>query len=1396
MSPLPRSPSSSTPFLRAAERLAPAVLTALLLAGVPAALPAQGTAPWDGPAFEADPAAVLAAVAELPAPADAGVEILLADTEYVVEDTGLASYRQRLVYRVLTGDGLHGWSTVDFPWSPWYQDRPEIRARVITPGGRVHGLEEGTIGEAPLGSTDPDTFVDERQLQAPLPAMEVGAVVETEVRVARRNPYFAAGEVRRQWLAFTVPVRHTRVTVESPEELDLQLRTGGIEAQPRVATRDGRVVRTFEARDLPAITRIDPGLPPEEPLAAFVSFATGPSWGDVARAYSAIVDQRVAESAGLALPLGRDDDFESQWARMEALVQDLHARIRYTGVQFGDGGLVPRPPHLTLERRFGDCKDKSVLLTTLLRRAGIPAYLALLTAGPGVDIDPDLPGLGLFNHAIVYVPGRSPLWIDATDPYSRLGQLPSQAQGRWALVASPNTRTLIRTPTAASRDNLTREVRTIRVAGMGRGSIQEDSYLTGAPARELRASWAGAEEAEVRELLADYVEASYGAETLGDVERTPSDDLSQPFELSLTAEGAAWATTDMDEAVVLVQLSGLFEGVPSALFPGSEERTRDFVFPEPYRTEWSYRIHIPDNLELRELPDSQVDELGPATLERTWRLSEDGRLLEGELAFDTGPRRWTARQVEAFKAQVEELNASNSASLIVWFDQKVQKRIAAGDMIAALEEARRQVAARREQAFPRAQMARALLTAGLGSEARQMAESAARVEPTSYLGHYMEGWTKVHDPVGRHLHPGFDPEGAEAAYRRSLEQDPEDDAVRLDLAILLEHDGQARRYAPDADLEAAATLYLEALEEAREAGEEPATGLVANYLLTLLWSDHFEDLMEALDTWGETPERLYLKLVALAATEGADRALAEARRQVADREQRVSALVNAGQQLMLRRYYPEAAALVRAAGREADNAAEVMGLAEFLAGIERHENLEFSRATPEGLVRTLFVELFRDGASPESLLPLMAPSLRAAVADEDLQTDLGDLRQSMENEDLPVDALLDFIHMALDVVEDEEHSTATERKVQLRIALLGEEYTEDLLLTREEDGWSFVALGSPGTTGLEVLHLLDQGDTETARGWLERVAEMIPHRPDPDDPLGSALFHRLWSSEAPDEVMDLAAVALLLLEEELPSELPVEEILERHRRATEDPARLRDLDQALVAYLLDQERYREAQAVMERLFGELPDSDVAFATMLEIDYELQDATAFARHLTTRLERDPDDPLARILRHQLAELQGNLERSVELLEQDMNRPDTTYLTYNSAAWTSVAAGRVDPQVLEWAQEGAERSNFRSAAVLHTLATVYAALDRPMEAHRVLLQSLEVRAEPPGPAEWLILGRIAESYDLPAAARGYYERALEPVEGENLEATSVRGIARRWLAALPEDGPATVEVSPVG
>ena len=59
-------------------------------------------------------------------------------------------------------------------------------------------------------------------------------------------------------------------------------------------------------------------------------------------------------------------------------LQFVQNKIRYVSLSFGSNAYHPHHPDEVLQNRYGDCKDKSLLLLSLLRAAGIQAWPALV----------------------------------------------------------------------------------------------------------------------------------------------------------------------------------------------------------------------------------------------------------------------------------------------------------------------------------------------------------------------------------------------------------------------------------------------------------------------------------------------------------------------------------------------------------------------------------------------------------------------------------------------------------------------------------------------------------------------------------------------------------------------------------------------------------------------------------------------------------------------------------------------------------------------------------------------------------------------------------------------------------------------------------------------------------
>jgi len=98
-------------------------------------------------------------------------------------------------------------------------------------------------------------------------------------------------------------------------------------------------------------------------------------------------------------------------------VQD---EIRYMGIEIGIYSHRPNSPEKVLLQRYGDCKDKSLLLVHLLKAQGINAYMTYANTYTTIKTDEYLPSPFVFNHVIVLVDYNNyKTWIDPTISYQR-----------------------------------------------------------------------------------------------------------------------------------------------------------------------------------------------------------------------------------------------------------------------------------------------------------------------------------------------------------------------------------------------------------------------------------------------------------------------------------------------------------------------------------------------------------------------------------------------------------------------------------------------------------------------------------------------------------------------------------------------------------------------------------------------------------------------------------------------------------------------------------------------------------------------------------------------------------------------------------------------------------------
>ncbi|MBK8846676.1 MAG: DUF3857 domain-containing protein [Bacteroidetes bacterium] len=109
--------------------------------------------------------------------------------------------------------------------------------------------------------------------------------------------------------------------------------------------------------------------------------------------------------------------------------------VKYIAFEDGLGGYQPRDAEVVLQRRFGDCKDMSSILTAMLRIAGLDAYLCIIGTRhiPYKYSDFALPQLN--NHMICALNDNGKWkFLDATFNALKYGLNPYHIQNREALI--------------------------------------------------------------------------------------------------------------------------------------------------------------------------------------------------------------------------------------------------------------------------------------------------------------------------------------------------------------------------------------------------------------------------------------------------------------------------------------------------------------------------------------------------------------------------------------------------------------------------------------------------------------------------------------------------------------------------------------------------------------------------------------------------------------------------------------------------------------------------------------------------------------------------------------------------------------------------------------------------
>jgi len=197
------------------------------------------------------------------------------------------------------------------------------------------------------------------------------------------------------------PIDHVKVIVEGPAEkkLNFIVRNGRLSFR----TQSGKNTKIYiwEGENIPALVR-EPGAPSPLDYGLSLVVSTFKDWKSLSAYgaklnrgkidYNSAMKKKVEELTKRA---------KTEREKIERIFHFVESKIRYMGSSMDVGTVIePHKATYTFEKKFGVCRDKSILMIAMLKIAGIEAEDVVINVSRRTD--PAIPSI-YFEHAIVAV---------------------------------------------------------------------------------------------------------------------------------------------------------------------------------------------------------------------------------------------------------------------------------------------------------------------------------------------------------------------------------------------------------------------------------------------------------------------------------------------------------------------------------------------------------------------------------------------------------------------------------------------------------------------------------------------------------------------------------------------------------------------------------------------------------------------------------------------------------------------------------------------------------------------------------------------------------------------------------------------------------------------------------
>ena len=546
--------------------------------------------------------------------------LLYSEDMLSVQSNGKIKKVERRVYKILRPDGRrYGTFRADFDAETKINN---IHGWCIPSQGKDYEVKEkDAVETALLGVQNGELMSDLKSKILTIPAADPGNIVGYEIEQELR-PY-----VMQDVWAFQrveVPVREARYSLQLPAGWEYKaVWLNHPEVQP-----SGRAGQwQWLVSDIKAI-KPEGGMPPWQGIAGVMVVSL---FGSASGRNNGFEDWKAMGKWETSLTNGRREaspeikkktaeitaNAPTTLAKMGALAQFMQKDIRYVAIQLGIGGWQPHSAPEIFLHKYGDCKDKATLLSTMLNEIGVESYYVAVNTERGT-ITPATPATRWFDHVILAI--RLPddlndpslhmiiahpklgrlLIFDPTDEFTPFGHLRGELQESYALLVTPDGGELIELPQLPAA--LNGVVRTAKLTLTSNGTLSGDfvEQRNGDYGTQQRAALKSVtKDADRVKFIETLISHSLPAFQITKASFSNLNQLDQPFGYQYSLVAQNYAKTAGNLLLVRPRVLG---SNSSDLLEKKEPRVYPVEFDGPTKNTDTIEIALPAGYDVDDLP--------------------------------------------------------------------------------------------------------------------------------------------------------------------------------------------------------------------------------------------------------------------------------------------------------------------------------------------------------------------------------------------------------------------------------------------------------------------------------------------------------------------------------------------------------------------------------------------------------------------------------------------------------------------------------------------------------------------------------------------------------------------------------------------------------------------------